>query len=858
MALLMHFLMQIGLLSLKPTAPPHVPCSSQLADFLQVRRHEGPHDLSPRFAVAAASRCRPVRNFCSARQQANGTSVSALKALDRARTRIQPAEPPIVDTHENRVTLSAMCGHLALPARLLGSPSPPPPSSSTNYNSSPPIPSLISLLAGMISGAVGVGVAYPFDSITSRLQTSADGLPGIYALLRTRGIAPLYDGVHSTMLGQALIKGALFGAYQFGQTALLPAGGAPTLLITAMAAAFGGATSAFIVTPVERVKVVMQAADSAARFASPLACLRQIVAKDGLRGLLCRGLGVTILRQVPTDIFYLVTFEVCTAELRRSMRFAASSPLVPLIAGAAAGVMAWLPVYPIDVVKTNMQAAIGGQRESMIGVALRLWQARGAWVFCEGLAPKLVRAIVNHAFTFMTMEQLKLAYQRSRDGSQWEQSGLLSSVRAFGCHGKGVCAAWGPLSGGTVIALLLVLLACAQHLCGSICRWRGVRNRYSGACTPTAALLLTAVAVFALDPRPAPPPLTKLCPPREDFLSYVRDRDWLNATNYPHGPPWVAAVQNKVLGAVFARSVGVRTPRVLFCGSLRDLPETWPSTWGGRFVCKPLWGHSSLGVLILIDGVDVSTGRPFAGRRDVAAIYEHRNGSSSKESDLLQHQRNALVIIEELVQSFRGDVPPKDHKFYMIAGRAAGMYVTAVDPGGSRVHDSCEAWFAADGSTRIDRHGCISRTRGLVPGRTRCDKPGCRQRPSAGKALCARSPPPLPPPVWARLLGTAQKLSDAIGVPYRIDLFVSADGTPVLGEFTARPMSGNFHCAVPDHPTTGMPDFCHLGRLWASYGREGGVSLPPPPVFQAFEWKKLITETNNNEICRLAHQYLLS
>lgn len=91
----------------------------------------------------------------------------------------------------------------------------------------------------------------------------------------------------------------------------------------------------------------------------------------------------------------------------------AATWVAPLLGGAAAGAAAWVPVYPIDVVKTNVQMEIdGGRREGFVGVAKRLWAKGGAAIFWDGLGPKLARAVVNHAVTFWVFDSACGVYVR--------------------------------------------------------------------------------------------------------------------------------------------------------------------------------------------------------------------------------------------------------------------------------------------------------------------------------------------------------------------------------------------------------------------------------------------------------------
>ena len=75
------------------------------------------------------------------------------------------------------------------------------------------------------------------------------------------------------------------------------------------------------------------------------------------------------------------------------------------ISSSSSGVASWVPVYPIDVVKTNLQSTTcAGRGESFGACATRLYRAGGVGIFWEGIGPKVLRAIVNHATTFYVFD----------------------------------------------------------------------------------------------------------------------------------------------------------------------------------------------------------------------------------------------------------------------------------------------------------------------------------------------------------------------------------------------------------------------------------------------------------------------
>ena len=104
------------------------------------------------------------------------------------------------------------------------------------------------------------------------------------------------------------------------------------------------ARRSFIVTPVERVKIILQGKGNS-EDENEVTVLRDMLSTDGgWLNLLTVGLWPTISREVPSYAIYFVTF-----------RLLKDYGLPTLLAGGMAGVACWVPVYPIDVVKTTLQ-----------------------------------------------------------------------------------------------------------------------------------------------------------------------------------------------------------------------------------------------------------------------------------------------------------------------------------------------------------------------------------------------------------------------------------------------------------------------------------------------------------------------
>jgi hypothetical protein len=307
---------------------------------------------------------------------------------------------------------------------------------STQLNILPcPFPALF---AGSIAGALGVGVAFPLDTVKTRAQVMAtdrkpfedfvavDPASGTLALpppqpvgnsmtdvadyiFKTEGVGGFFGGVETSMVGQGIIKAVVFAvnAYMIEYLQAVNMFDGNTNLQLLYAAATAGFVTSFLAAPVDRIKVLMQAGGSTYEGRADQA-FQAVLKTEGWKGLMGRGLFCTMLREIPA---YSLYFGVYGALMNWSMMTDQLGPAAPLLYGATAGCLCWLPIYPIDVVKTFIQNTEGGGSEhgeglSLIQVASELYQDHGIGVFWDGLAPRLLRQAVNHATTFALYEVL--------------------------------------------------------------------------------------------------------------------------------------------------------------------------------------------------------------------------------------------------------------------------------------------------------------------------------------------------------------------------------------------------------------------------------------------------------------------
>jgi hypothetical protein len=255
-------------------------------------------------------------------------------------------------------------------------------------------PGIASVAAGSIAGAIGVGVAFPLDTLKTKSQVlsqrqrddirsaksslapSADsavivseasrrslGMFQVISLVwKEEGISGFFGGVKGMMIGQAVIKAIAFSANANALAVLSTHTDLPNIVTLLAAACFAGFITSFVVAPVERIKVMMQA--SSGIYQNEIECFQAIVRTEGWQGFMGRGLGATLAREIPSYGIYFCFYGFVIKSSIASLL----GPAAPLVFGALAGMACWLPVYPVDVVKVSRTVA-GDARISEILIA---------------------------------------------------------------------------------------------------------------------------------------------------------------------------------------------------------------------------------------------------------------------------------------------------------------------------------------------------------------------------------------------------------------------------------------------------------------------------------------------------------
>ena len=174
---------------------------------------------------------------------------------------------------------------------------------------------------------------------------------------------------------------------------------------------FSAIPMTLITAPFERVKVLLQIQGQKQlkpgekpRYSGGVDVVRQLYKEGGIRSVF-RGSAMTLARDGPGSAAYFATYEYLKRMLTPKDANGNPGPLsLPAVmaAGGAAGVAMWIPVFPVDTIKSRLQSAEG--RPTIGGTIRGLYANGGLRSFFPGMGPAMARAVPANAATFLGVE----------------------------------------------------------------------------------------------------------------------------------------------------------------------------------------------------------------------------------------------------------------------------------------------------------------------------------------------------------------------------------------------------------------------------------------------------------------------
>ncbi|XP_074853967.1 mitochondrial glutamate carrier 1 isoform X1 [Carettochelys insculpta] len=275
------------------------------------------------------------------------------------------------------------------------------------------------LINGGIAGLIGVTCVFPIDLAKTRLQNQQNGQRMYTSMsdcliktIRSEGYFGMYRGAAVNLTLVTPEKAIKLAANDFFRYHLSKDGKKLTLLREMLAGCGAGTCQVIVTTPMEMLKIQLQDAGRIAAQKKLMAAqaqlssttgagaaesvvetrttatqiTRELLRSKGIAGLY-KGLGATLLRDVPFSIVYFPLFANLNKLGQKSPDVKAPF-YVSFLSGCVAGSTAAVAVNPCDVIKTRLQSLKRGVNEDtysgILDCTRKIWQKEGPLAFLKG------------------------------------------------------------------------------------------------------------------------------------------------------------------------------------------------------------------------------------------------------------------------------------------------------------------------------------------------------------------------------------------------------------------------------------------------------------------------------------------
>ncbi|XP_053323302.1 probable mitochondrial glutathione transporter SLC25A40 [Spea bombifrons] len=243
-------------------------------------------------------------------------------------------------------------------------------------------------------------------------------------IIRNEGLRSLWSGLPPTLVMAIPATAIYFTCYDQLRDVLIPimGGNAESASVVAGATArFGSAT---LISPLELIRTKMQSRPLS--YKELRLCIQSSVAKDGWLSL-WKGLGPTVLRDVPFSAMYWFNYELGKKWLCQRYNTPEATFTIHFMAGAASGSIASVLTLPFDVVKTRRQIEVGelevfnnSQKRSTSTwrVMNTIMAENGFKGLFAGLIPRLIKVAPACAIMISTYEFGKKFFRKLNSEQQ--------------------------------------------------------------------------------------------------------------------------------------------------------------------------------------------------------------------------------------------------------------------------------------------------------------------------------------------------------------------------------------------------------------------------------------------------------
>eukprot|EP00794_Sanderia_malayensis_P003368 gene3368-3857_t len=225
-------------------------------------------------------------------------------------------------------------------------------------------------------------------------------------IIQIEGLVKLWKGLPATLVMMVPQTVVYFTAYDQLKARLGLTDGQQNIYAPMLAGMSARVFAVAAISPIEMVRTKLQSRKGF-RYNQVFSIVRNAIRQEGVF-CMWRGMGPTLLRDVPFSAFYWTAYEMTKS------RYVEPSFGITFAAGATSGMLAALLTTPFDVVKTHRQMELGelgydvpGKRKRLpftVTLVFKLWREQGFRSLFTGVVPRLAKITPACAVMISTYE----------------------------------------------------------------------------------------------------------------------------------------------------------------------------------------------------------------------------------------------------------------------------------------------------------------------------------------------------------------------------------------------------------------------------------------------------------------------
>ncbi|CAG9323328.1 unnamed protein product [Blepharisma stoltei] len=272
-------------------------------------------------------------------------------------------------------------------------------------------------VGGTIGGFAQVLSGQPFDMIKVRLAASSQRQSAVAATLsviKNEGVLAFWRGSTGPLIGVGACVSIQFGVLENSKRLLKHFKGGKDLetLDYALCGSIAGMANTIVSCPAENFRIRMQIQGKVDPRGDPIYkgdidCIRTISRNHGLRGIF-KGFYITLLREACTFATYFGCYEyIINKYLIPKGGTKKDVPMLYLfLTGGFCGYAYWAPWYPIDAIKSKLQAdsLANPAYKGTMDCIKKTIASEGAAGLYKGFIPCMARAFPVNGITFLAYE----------------------------------------------------------------------------------------------------------------------------------------------------------------------------------------------------------------------------------------------------------------------------------------------------------------------------------------------------------------------------------------------------------------------------------------------------------------------